>query len=218
MIQKKKDFNLSFGRLPIPDEKSPLPKDFDDLVNRLKDQSQDTPTIFNCQMGKGRTTTGMIVACIVREELFGKSDSTVENSDSKETKLPYTDLSAKLELRQGNFVVVQQLLEEFKEVGLPAKKQVDYYMDLNGPYIGLQNLREVIMWTKSKYDNADENKKPYWISMGKNFLERYYYLICFSMYAKEAKKTFELSFVDWLKAKPAVTDRITKNLSDFKWE
>ena len=79
-------------RMPIVDEKAPRECDFDNMLNSLKQVGQDTACVFNCQvpiyyqsglfrksispqMGKGRTTTGMIVACLVRDVLSGELPS-----------------------------------------------------------------------------------------------------------------------------------------------
>ena len=67
------DENLfcSMFRMPIVDEKAPRECDFDNMLSSLRDVGPDTACVFNCQMGKGRTTTGMIVACLVRDVLAG---------------------------------------------------------------------------------------------------------------------------------------------------
>lgn len=54
-------------RLPIADERAPRPEDLDLLVTSIKDEPEGTALFFNCQMGKGRTTTGMLCACVVKE-------------------------------------------------------------------------------------------------------------------------------------------------------
>ena len=53
---------------PKTDEQAPLPDALSQLYERIKlglnnDEAGDF--IFNCQMGRGRTTTGMISACLV---------------------------------------------------------------------------------------------------------------------------------------------------------
>ena len=61
---------------------------------------------------------------------------------------------------------------------------------------GLQNLRECIIQTKWKYDVAPEDKQVAWKEMILNFMERYFYLICFATYAREHGPTgFQRSFV-----------------------
>ena len=56
-------------RMPIVDEKAPRECDFDAMLSELKGTDANTACVFNCQMGKGRTTTGMIVACLIRDVL-----------------------------------------------------------------------------------------------------------------------------------------------------
>ena len=53
-------------RLPIVDEKAPSEQNFDDILGVLRQQGPETACVFNCQMGKGRTTTGMVIACLVK--------------------------------------------------------------------------------------------------------------------------------------------------------
>merc|ERR1711978_38384 len=66
---KELGYDLSYARMPIVDEKAPSEVSFDSMVNELKDITPDTACVFNCQMGKGRTTTGMIVATLIRDVL-----------------------------------------------------------------------------------------------------------------------------------------------------
>ena len=62
-------------RMPIVDEKAPRECDFDAMLSELKGADTNTACVFNCQMGKGRTTTGMIVACLIRDVLSSKRPS-----------------------------------------------------------------------------------------------------------------------------------------------
>merc|ERR1712212_485021 len=140
---REKGFVIQDARLPIVDEKAPAERDFDVLVNFLKDDEPETACVFNCQMGKGRTTTGMILSCLYKHVVFGPG---------------------------------------CKE----AKVILDHIIDLCGTEpegTGLQNLRQCINWTKEKYDAEPDAKKPFWAHMGKNFIERYFFLVCFATYA-----------------------------------
>lgn len=58
---------LTLHRVPVTDEKKPEPHDFDQLV-RCVDVSPDAneSMVFNCQLGRGRTTTGCVIACLLR--------------------------------------------------------------------------------------------------------------------------------------------------------
>jgi protein-tyrosine phosphatase len=48
------------------DEQAPLPGVFSQLLDRVREGlAQNADFVFNCQMGRGRTTTGMITACLI---------------------------------------------------------------------------------------------------------------------------------------------------------
>lgn len=199
---RDKGFVIEDARLPIVDEKAPAERDFDDLVNFLRDDEADTACVFNCQMGKGRTTTGMILSCLYKHVFFG-----VGCHDAK----PNSD---------GEFQVIKDLfamLPGAKE----AKVILDHIIDLCGTEpegTGLQNLRQCIDWTKEKYDAEPEAKKAFWAHMGKNFIERYFFLICFATYAlAEAKTKFAKSFVDFMEERKELRELIVKGMEVFVW-
>eukprot|EP00455_Lapot_gusevi_P001230 TRINITY_DN10505_c0_g1_i6.p1 TRINITY_DN10505_c0_g1~~TRINITY_DN10505_c0_g1_i6.p1 ORF type:complete len:637 (-),score=72.28 TRINITY_DN10505_c0_g1_i6:234-1970(-) len=75
MLQKS-GYDVTYARLPVTDEKAPSHQDFDRLVNLLKDWEPHTAVIFNCQMGKGRTTTGMVCACLMRQTILNHRNKT----------------------------------------------------------------------------------------------------------------------------------------------
>ena len=60
-------------------------------------------------------------------------------------------------------------------------------------------MRECIIETKWKYDVASEDKQVAWKALILNFMERYFYLICFATYALEHGPTgYQKSFVSWM--------------------
>ena len=62
------------------DEKAPQEADLDAILDVLRQKGPNTACVFNCQMGKGRTTTGMILACLVKGNTF---DSSILNMLAK---------------------------------------------------------------------------------------------------------------------------------------
>jgi len=66
---------VALHRLPIADERAPSESDLELLTsvirNTPKEAAESTAYVFNCQMGKGRTTTGMICASVLLEVLHG---------------------------------------------------------------------------------------------------------------------------------------------------
>lgn len=59
-------YDVEYTRVPVTDEKAPKEKDFALLMRRLWKPPEDAALIFNCQMGRGRTSTGMIIASLLR--------------------------------------------------------------------------------------------------------------------------------------------------------
>jgi len=65
-------------------------------------------------------------------------------------------------------------------------RKIDIIIDKCAPPpkgTGIQNLRECIIETKWKYDVAPEDKQIAFKTMIINFIERYFYMICFATYA-----------------------------------
>eukprot|EP00798_Chlamydomonas_sp_ICE-L_P005785 gene5785-5992_t len=58
-------YDVDYLRVPVTDEKAPKDGDFESLIERLWLVPKDAAIIFNCQMGRGRTTTGMIIASLL---------------------------------------------------------------------------------------------------------------------------------------------------------
>lgn len=52
------------ARVPVTDEQPPEIGDFDDILQILKNAPENSLFIFNCQQGRGRTTTGMVIAAL----------------------------------------------------------------------------------------------------------------------------------------------------------
>ncbi len=57
---------LEVVRIPLQEDQMPT-EYIDEIVNILKGEPASTPCVFSCQMGKGRTTLGMVAACLVKE-------------------------------------------------------------------------------------------------------------------------------------------------------
>ena len=60
-------------------------------------------------------------------------------------------------------------------------------------------MRECIIETKWKYDVAPEDKQVGWKALILDFMERYFYLICFATYAlQEGHAGYQKSFSSWM--------------------
>ena len=70
-FQKTKKKKVNYDRVPITDEQAPEDEDFDVVFKRVKNAPKKGQLVFNCQMGRGRTTTGMTVGVMWRSLMGG---------------------------------------------------------------------------------------------------------------------------------------------------
>ena len=88
---------------------------------------------------------------------------------------------------KGEFDVIKELLVKYPAM-VEGKRKIDRVIDICGPQpkgTGLQNMRESIIETKWKYDVSPEDKQLGYKQLILDFMERYFYLICFATYALE---------------------------------
>merc|ERR1711874_130539 len=120
----------------------------------------------------------------------------------------------------GEFDVIKELLEKLpaaKEGKILADKMID---NCGTPPegTGIQNSRKCIIRTKYKYDAATEDRQIVWKKMIINFIERYFYLICFATYAKEQGPTmFPKSFVAWMDEHKDLREMIANGKDKLEW-
>jgi len=223
-------FNLAYVRLPIVDERAPSEEDFDRFVEEFVQTTPDTAFVFNCQMGKGRTTTGMVLACLMQDVVQGHDQGreyrelVVDRNEIPDPEEAEEEAHRLLPLRYqrfGQYKVVDALYNYIPEARA-AKAHLDHILDLCGPPstggTGLQNLRECIQWTEDKFNFEPKIKKPFWKQMSKNFIERYMYLIVFTTYLKErASRNFDITFVLWLDIRAEIREIISNGTKNFEW-
>ena len=119
------DADVVYHRIPISDECAPEERDFDDFVNTMREQVEvftsreqsDVGLIFNCQMRRGRTTTGIVMACLMIGVKCGfpKTKNKVHRVDDSH--------------RDGNFIVIREAVEMLRN-GEEAKKALDIVIDV----------------------------------------------------------------------------------------
>ena len=219
-------------RVPVLEER-PKPEDcFDVIVKALVEENPATAQcIFSSQMGRGRTTFGMIVACIVKAvQMSSKLNKMVETGIGSRDwadgiiKKTFEELTqsedTKDSLLMGEFEVVKELLEKFP-AAKDGKQLADKMIDLCGTPpegTGLHNLRKGIIQTKYKYDAATEDRQAHWKRMIINFIERYFYLICFATYAKQhGPDGFKKTFVEFMNENSSLRDMIDQGKDKLEW-
>jgi len=233
---KEAGYNLKYSRAPIQDEKSPSEKDFDSLCRALVNEDKETGYIFNCQMGKGRTTTGMVIGCLIKEAQMPPASTYIcPERYFPANPMPNLKLrwKKKTQVKMGKggwYKCVREMMALFdvKE----DKDYLDHVINLCGDPPkgeGLQNLRECINWAKEKHDGETVDKAEFWLRMGRNFVERYMYLICFTSYVREqawigfhqcdlAKRMKHFPFHNWMSQKAGLREWIQTARNHFNWE
>ncbi|KAI9099076.1 hypothetical protein K1719_024843 [Acacia pycnantha] len=200
---------VDYERVPVTDEKSPEEIDFDALVHKISQADVNTEMIFNCQMGRGRTTTGMVIATLIYLNRIGDSGFPRSNSIGRVSSC-ITDVADHMPnseeaIRKGEYAVIRSLCRVL-EGGVEGKRQVDKVIDRCA---SMQNLREAIATYRNNIlRQPDEMKREASLSFFVEYLERYYFLICFAVYIHSERPTSRSSsaghssFADWMRARP----------------
>uniref|UniRef100_A0ACD5X255 Uncharacterized protein n=1 Tax=Avena sativa TaxID=4498 RepID=A0ACD5X255_AVESA len=168
----------------------------------------ETEIVFNCQMGRGRTTTGMVISTLVYLNRIGASGIPRTSSIGKVFYAgndvdDYSPSSEEAILR-GEYAVIRSLVRVL-EGGVEGKRQVDKVIDKCD---SMQNLREAIAtYRNSTLRQPDEMKREASLSFFVEYLERYYFLICFAVYVHSVSSAHhatssEVSFPDWMRERP----------------
>jgi len=160
MELQTKQFLVDYERIPVTDEKSPKEHDFDTLVDRISRADLKTEIIFNCQMGRGRTTTGMVIATLIYFNRIGASGIPRTNSIGKVSvygsNASDNMLNTEEALLRGEYTVIRSLIRVL-EGGVEGKRQVDKVID---KFSSMQNLREAIAtYRNSILRQPDEMKR-----------------------------------------------------------
>jgi len=98
--------------------------------------------------------------------------------------------------------------------GEEAKRRLDAAI---GECDAMQNLRESIMWTydKAAAEPTDE-RKAFWKSCGRNFIERYAVLLCFTHWILEGRNdAFVGPFAEYMGKYAAL---IKEGKAGFEWK
>jgi len=232
--REKCNVDLQVVRIPIIEDRMPPDYSFDTIVETLKNEPVATPCVFSCQMGKGRTTVGLVTACLIKEIQITKELRKMEELKliSTETlrdlihekfeRMPDYPKTAEEEdpLAKGEFEVIKQLVGSTAGAA-EAKRKMDIVIDKCSPPpkgTGIQNLRECIIETKWKYDVAPEDKQLAFKQMIINFIERYFYILCFATYSLDLGfKDYSITFTDWIKERPELITMATEGKDKLEW-
>lgn len=241
--------NVRYHRVPITDESPPMESDFDIILNCMGRSAEGMAFVFNCQLGRGRTTTGMAISCIIWREIAGQGfnpeEWDVRNCRLLKATLPGDDAGAAHEpepdLQWGEYKAVRQLVPRLV-AGASRKQFVDCAINKCSQ---MQNLREDIMVKKARAETHPSAKRreqvragtlvvkgrqvvnhvraraamaPQELLVGLRYLERYIYLILFTVYVSMTydthsslyqQKLQSLTFKEWIEGQHLSNDLYT---------
>ncbi|EST07320.1 hypothetical protein PSEUBRA_003137 [Kalmanozyma brasiliensis GHG001] len=201
-LVQREGFKVDYARLAITDEQAPVPAVFAQLEERVITALQTgSACVFNCQMGRGRTTTGMVIASLVSTvwhygdqlvasyEMSGSLILPSSTSDAGDGDESFGQPKDNLDNRegdlwlQGEWRTILQLVGVLSH-GKLAKKLTDRAIDRME---AVQNLRKAIYDSKLRADNAEPGTKKHThlTTVFTNYLQRYGYLITFANYLLE---------------------------------
>merc|ERR1712018_188607 len=191
----KADFpGLVHMRVPVCNSAAPNEADFDIICNTLVGTSINTPVIVNDQVGLSRATTGCVIACLFKEfQISASFEGLVETVPGVNASLLKTDRYTmdmkKDALFRGEFEVVKELVGALKD-GAGAKNNADKIIDLNGTKktggTGIKQLRENIAESKLSYEIMDDAAQAFLKSKIMDNTHKYFYLIVFTAYMRQA--------------------------------
>ena len=203
------------------DELSPIPGVFDLLVERVLSIPNGSEPIFNCQMGRGRTTQGLVITYLmkmivgkrnIREDPDAYLPDEFESDDqfvlhSPNTAADGVDASLEKGYKSGQYNLVLQLIAVL-QYGKLAKYLTDLAID---SCEHMQNLRVAIYDYRIRLAALPLDSEKYQMTfvIGCNYLVRYFYLITFADYLIEVwsgwslvdpalKSNPPIKFSDWL--------------------
>ncbi|KAJ9696857.1 hypothetical protein PVL29_008858 [Vitis rotundifolia] len=223
-------FPIKYARVPITDGKAPKSSDFDMLAVNIASASKDTAFVFNCQMGRGRTTTGTVIACLLKlridygrpirillddishEEVDGGSSSGEETGGNGAASTSSIS-NVRTEKEQGRAFGIDDILLLWKitrlfDNGVECREALDAVIDRCS---ALQNIRQAVLQYRKVFNqqHVEPRVRRVALNRGAEYLERYFRLIAFAAYlGSEAFDGFcgqgesKMTFKSWLQRRP----------------
>lgn len=186
--------SVEYRRLPIMRENAPEHGDVETLMT-LMERIHDGATafVFNCQMGKRRTTTAMVLGKLIYER--------------NALDLQAFTSSTHCQNEAGDFAVIREVQTHLIH-GQTAKRWVDTVIDECATVCNIRNV--IHEYRDLSNAEAKPAKRSYYLRHAMSFLERYFYLIVFGAYiietyvapATEKEKVDVIAFSKWLQQHP----------------
>lgn len=212
-------YHVDYMRIAITDEQAPLPAALQVIVTRvMMGVREGDDFVFNCQMGRGRTTTGMIAASLIAtiarddtsDEVY-ESDGETVYEDGEEV-----DLDEAAQYLNGEYKTILQLVTVLRH-GKEGKHLTDRAINAMD---GVQNLRKAVYDFKLKIAAAEPGTSKYntLLHQGVNYLYRYGALIVLSNFLLECKEqgiAFDkANFPQWLEKHREIRNVLSRKKLD----
>ncbi|KAI8980087.1 inositol hexakisphosphate-domain-containing protein [Trametes punicea] len=212
-LMQREGYKVDYDRVAVTDEQAPLPGALSQLLMRVRsglECGRAVDFVFNCQMGRGRTTTGMVTACLIatttsweheRENLLKDEERSANALEQYDSMDGPSEEEAYL---QGEYKVILQLVGVLSH-GKLAKRLTDRAID---QMQDVQNLRKAIYDYKLKVEACEKGSAKHrkLMDLGVNYLYRYGTLIVFANYLIEMREgKTDVSFPAWLQERREIT-------------
>ena len=180
--------------------------------------------MMNCQMGRGRTTTGLIIACLwclhrgvvdhstfqLMVEQQRRAAGQSQPHSSEQVDVPGVTAALAASLRAGWFKLIVSLVRVLP-AGQQIKSEVDAVCDLCG---AMQNLRSVIFDLQLQTLTCLPKKRAFFARRGTNYLMRYAFLILIAAYIRDEVRgdddASRKPFVVWLNERAEIMSLLKK--------
>merc|ERR1711997_551483 len=222
---KEKYPGLVHMRVPMCNSGAPLETDFDIIVNTLVGTSINTPIIVNDQVGLSRATTGCVISCLYKEFQISASFEglieTVPGMDLSLLKMDRYQMNpGKDALFRGEFEVIKELVADLGADGEASKRECDKVIDKNGPAktggTGIKQLRENIAESKLSYEIMDDAAQVFLKSKIMDNIHKYYYLIAFTAFMREAAELARNAATEEAKANALTGGKVSQPADQLK--
>jgi len=186
--------DVHFYRVPVTDEHSLQEKDFDRLHSIFASAPDGAALIFNCQMGRGRATTGMVVAAMLWEVLGHSAPRGIHTAMT-------------LSGSGQQFAAVHELqgLLSGSVSSIETVHSVDTCIEM---CVHMQNIRDAVVERRDKAQKyavkGQQKKEAKELGVARHYLERYMFLVLYQAYVLEQGmvETDPQTFTDWMEVHP----------------
>ncbi|KIY43759.1 hypothetical protein FISHEDRAFT_51969 [Fistulina hepatica ATCC 64428] len=217
-LVQREGYKIDYGRVAITDEQAPLPDALSQLLDRVKSTfSGSGDFIFNCQMGRGRTTTGMVTACLIAMTMDWDRQKELLLEDDESSLELYNSMDGPSEEEaylEGEYKTILKLVGVLSH-GKVAKRLTDRVIDMMQD---VQNLRKAIYDYKLKVEACAKGsaKERQLRDLTVNYLYRYGTLIAFANYLIEMTEhgVEPAKFPQWLSGHSEITKLLGRRSLD----